>query len=254
MMMRDYRQVFIKEGERLDDLTWGDLKIIQNPQAPCFSIDSVLLTGFVMDLEFSLAADLGTGTGVIPLLLSSRNPEARFIAVEIMPQMAEMAERSVKLNGLEERISVINGDIKNCGELMVKNTFDLVTVNPPYQRPGACRISDDPVKAAYQCEIHCTLADIVREGARLLKTDGSLAMIHKTGRLAEILSLMEQNRLGIKRLRFVYALPDKDAEFFLIEGKKGYKGTPAVLPPLVVYKRQKEYTEEIMKLFGGREA
>lgn len=244
------RQEPLHQGERVDSLIRGGLKIIQNEKLPRFALDAVLLADFVIGKQAARVADLGTGTGIIPLLLAVSYPDAEFFALEIMPGLCEMASRSVKLNRLQDRIKIINEDILNCDKVVEKDSIDLVVSNPPYRKKGQCRISPDPSKAAYQCEVYCTMADIIEKGRELLKTGGSLSLIQRIERLDETAKLMSFHGVAAKRLRLVKSFGDKEAGLFLIEGEKGYKGECRETPPLIIFDSPGVYSGELKEIFS----
>ena len=246
--MRDNE--LLRPGERVDDLFRGGLVIIQNEKYPRFALDAVLLADFIVDKPMEKVADLGTGTGIIPLLLSVDYPDTDFFAIEIMPELCDMAERSVKINGLEERIKIIKCDILKSGQLIEKDSFDLVISNPPYQKEGQCRISPDPLKAAYQCELYCTLEDIIVKGSELLKPGGSLALIQRIERLAETTKLMLDYGVAAKRLRLVKSFLYSEEQLFLVEGEKGYNGQCREIPSLIIFESPGIYSSELKEIFS----
>ena len=243
----------LREGERIDDLIREDLKIIQNPDYFCFSIDAVLLAHFATLSKEDTVVDLGTGTGVIPLLLTSRAAGLQVQGLEIQPGVAEMAARSVVLNGLENHITIQAGDLRQVEGIFQPGGYDLVTANPPYQPVGKGRINPCEAKALARHELACNLAEVVKAGAFLLKSGGRLAMVHRSERLTELLTLMGANRVTPIRLRPVYARKGQKAGLILVEGIKGGKGDLEILPPLIIYEETGEYTEEIMSIYfhGG---
>ena len=245
--------VELREGERIDDLIREDLKIIQNPEYFCFSIDAVLLAHFATLSDGDRVVDLGTGTGVIPLLLTTRATGLQVRGLEIQPGVAEMASRSVVVNGLENQITIEVGDLRQVEGIFQPGRYDLVTANPPYQPVGKGRINPCEAKALARHELACNLAEVVKAGAFLLKHGGRLAMVHRSERLTELLTLMGANRLTPKRLRPVYAKRGQKAGLILVEGVKGGKGDLEILPSLIIYEETGEYTEEIMNIYfnGG---
>lgn len=239
-------------GERIDDLLWRNLKIIQNPEWFCFSLDAVLLAHFATIKSGDLVVDLGTGTGVIPLLLSARMKSARIVGLELKPEVAEMAQRSVSLNNLPDHIEIRIGDIKWAGSLLGKGAFDLVVSNPPYAPVGTGKISDSSIKAAARTEIFCTLEDVIREASLLLNTEGRFALVHRPARIGEILTLMRDYRLEPKRMRFVHPMMNREPNLILVEGIKKGKREVQVLPPLFVYQEKGIHSEEMKQIFAGK--
>jgi len=240
----------VQQGEeRIDDLLWRNLKIIQNPQWFCFSLDAVLLADFVTLRPGDRVVDLGTGTGVIPLLLSARVRSAHILGLEIKPEVAEMAQRSVLLNDLACHIEIKVGDIKSAVYQLGKGIFDLVVSNPPYAPVGSGKISGSFIKAAARTEILCTLEDVIREASALLNSEGRFALVHRPSRIGEILSLMRDFKLEPKRMKFVHPTASKEPNLVLVEGIKNGKKDVVVLPPLFIYQETGVYSEEMKTIF-----
>ena len=240
----------LKEHERLDDLHRNGYRIIQNEKAFCFGMDAVLLSGYAAVRERERAADLGTGTGIIPILLEAKTGGEHFTGLEIQAEMADMARRSVALNHLEEKIDIVCGDIKEASQIFGEASFDVVTTNPPYMNDAHGLQNPDPVKAIARHEVLCTLEDVVREGAKLLVPGGRFYMVHRPHRLVEIINTMTSFKLEPKRIKFVHPFVDKEANMVLIEGIKGGKSMIKVEKPIIVYKEQGVYTDEIYDIYG----
>lgn len=238
------------ENERIDDLQKNGYRIIQNPEKFCFGMDAVLLSGFAKVKEGEAALDLGTGTGIIPILLEAKTEGKHFIGLEIQEESADMARRSVALNGLEEKIEIVTGDIKDASERFGASSFDVITTNPPYMIGQHGLKNGNEAKTIARHEVLCDLEDILRESSRLLKEHGRFYMVHRPFRLAEILSTMIQYRIEPKRMRLVYPYIDKEPNMVLIEGLKGGKSRMTVEKPLIVYKEPGVYTEEIYTTYG----
>ena len=238
----------ISADERLDDIGRG-MKVIQSSSTPCFSIDAVLLADFASENSPHHVVDLGTGTGIIPLLLSRRLPEARFTALELMPVMAAQAARSIALNGLENRIRVVEGDIKNADSLLGRECADLVVANPPYYKVGHGRMNRDPVFAAARQEVSCTLADVIVSASALLKSYGRFAMVIRAERVAEAIGYLIKCGLNPGRFRAVQPYCDKPANLALLEAVKGGKSGLVIMPPLVVYDSPGCYSKEITEIY-----
>jgi len=237
--------------ERLDDLRWRGLKIIQNPDGFCFSIDAVLLAHFVTLKTGDHVADLGTGTGVIPLLLTARSRQIHTLGLEIHPQVVEMARRTVLLNNLDSLIEIRQGDIKTASREVGRGRMNLVTCNPPYAKTCTGKISGCLLKASARTEVLCQLEDVVREGAALLNSDGRLALVHRPSRLTDILALMRQYGVEPKRLRLVCPMPGKEPNLVLVEGIRHGRHSLAVEPPLFVYQEAQQYSAEMEGIFRG---
>lgn len=240
----------LKEGERLDDLQRNGYQIIQNGRLFCFGMDAVLLSGFAQVKEGERVLDLGTGTGIIPILLAGKTRGEHFTGLEISPVSADMARRSVALNDLEQRITIMQGDIKNAGELFAPASFDTVTSNPPYMIGQHGLVNPDIEKAAARHEILCTLEDVVRAAAKLVKPGGRFYMVHRPFRLAEIIRTLSEYRLEPKRMRLVYPYVDKEPNMVLIEAVRGGRPRMSVEKPLIVYERPGVYTPEIIEVYG----
>ena len=240
----------LKEHERLDDLHRNGYRIIQNEKAFCFGMDAVLLSGYAAVREGERAIDLGTGTGIIPILLEAKTGGEHITGLEIQAEMADMARRSVALNHLEEKIDIVCGDIKEASQIFGAASFDVVTTNPPYMNDAHGLQNPDPVKAIARHEVLCTLEDVVREGAKLLVPGGRFYMVHRPHRLVEIINIMTSFKLEPKRIKFVHPFVDKEANMVLIEGIKGGKSMIKVEKPIIVYKEQGVYTDEIYDIYG----
>ena len=240
----------LKEGERLDELHRNGYQIIQNSQKFCFGMDAVLLSGFARVKPGERVLDLGTGTGIIPILLRGKTEGRDFTGLEIQEESADMARRSVAYNCLEESISIVTGDIKEAAALFGAASFDVVTCNPPYMIGNHGLVNPEEPKAAARHELFCTLKDVVRQTARVLKPGGRFYPVHRPFRLAEILALLVQYRLEPKRMRLVYPFVDKEPNMVLLEALSGGKSRITVEKPLIVYKEQGVYTDEIYDIYG----
>lgn len=240
----------IKPGERVDDLQRNNYKIIQNTEKFCFGMDAVLLSGFAKVLLNESVLDLGTGTGIIPILLEAKTQGKRFIGLEIQKESADMAKRSVILNQLEDKIDIVEGDIKEASKLFGMASFDVVTSNPPYMNHSHGIINSDSSKAIARHEILCTLEDVIREAARVLKANGRLYLVHRPHRLVDIINTCSRHKLEAKRMRLVYPYIDKKPNMVLIECVKGGGRNLINCPPLIVYKKPGVYTDEIIEIYG----
>lgn len=230
---------FLKPGERLDDLQLSGYEIIQDPEKFCFGVDAVLLTDFVKVKPGERVLDLGTGTGVIPILLEAKTEGAHFTGLEIQEESADMARRSVLYNQISEKVDIVTGDIKEAAEIFKTASFDVITTNPPYMREqhGLENMTDARTIARH--EVLCTLEDILRESAKILpESKGRFYMIHKPFRLVEILNMMCHYKIEPKRLRFVHPYVDKEPTMVLIEGMKGGKSRVMIEPPIIMYHKK----------------
>ncbi|MBC7959722.1 MAG: tRNA1(Val) (adenine(37)-N6)-methyltransferase [Vallitaleaceae bacterium] len=240
----------IHEDERLDDLHIHGYKILQNPKNFCFGMDAVLLTHFTKVKEDELVLDLGTGTGIIPILLEAKTKGKYFTGLEIQKASAEMAQRSVLMNEQGHKISIVEGDIKEADVLFPLASFDVITTNPPYMDGGKGLVNDHSPKAIARHEIHCTLDDVIRVSSRLLQVGGRFYMVHKPHRLIEIVEVLKKYKMEPKRIRFVHAYKDKEANMVLIEAIRYGKPMVKIEKPLIIYDGVKQYSDEIYEIYG----
>jgi tRNA1(Val) A37 N6-methylase TrmN6 len=243
--------VQVYRDERIDDLLTKDMKIIQSKEVFCFSLDAVLLARFAaLPLKRGRVIDLCTGNGVIPLLLSTRT-ECPIDAVEIQERLYDMAKRNVVLNGLEERITVYHGDVKEALTYLRNGGYDALTCNPPYMPVVGGDKNKSSHVAIARHEILLTLEEMIRTSSQLVRSGGKVAYVHRAGRLADLITLMRKYKIEPKRVRFVHPKPGAEANMVLIEGIRDGKPDIKVLPPLVVYKENGEYCDEIYSIYYG---
>jgi len=242
--------IMLKENERLDELHRNGYSIIQDSKRFCFGMDAVLLSGYAKAKPGEMVLDIGTGTGIIPILMEAKTKGEHFTGLEIQPESADMARRSVAYNHLEHKIDIVTGDIKDASSLFAASSFDVITTNPPYMINDHGLKSDNDAKAIARGEVMCTLDDILRESARLLKTGGRFYMVHRPFRLAEILHDMVDFGLEPKTMKLVYPFVDKEPNMVLISGLKGGHSRITVEKPLIVYKEPGVYTDEIYDIYG----
>ena len=243
--------ILLKENERIDDLEFNNLKIIQNKEEFCFGIDSVLLSDFAKEIKSnSKIIDFGTGTGILPILLSGKTKDTKIYGIEIQEKMAEMAQRSVKLNNLENRIKIINEDIKNLNNIFEKNTFDVVITNPPYKINNTGLKNESEGKLISRHEIKCDLEDIVVAAKNMLKDKGIFYMVHRPERIVDICELLRKYKIEPKLIRVVYPKDEKEANLILIKAIKNANKFLKIEKPLIVYKENGEYTDEILKIYN----
>lgn len=235
-------------NEQLDDLQIMGLKIIQKKDGFKFGTDAVLLSDFSKDIVSKNTLDLCTGTGIIPFLLYGKSKTRCFCGIEIQPEMAKMAQKSVRLNGLEREISVICDDLKNAVKIFGKRKFDLITCNPPYIRSGVKNETDS--KTISRHEVMCTLEDIIKVSSELMKQTGRLAMVHRPSRIAELLYLMTKYKIEPKRIRFVHKTEKEPPVLVLVEGLYGAKSDVNVMKPLIMYDDKMNQTEEMNKIYN----
>lgn len=248
-MENNLRDSLVKPGERVDDLQNG-YYVIQNPEKFCFGMDAVLLSGFAKIKKDERVLDMGTGTGIIPVLLKSKTPGEHFTGLEIQEECAEMAQRSVAYNNLEQDIDIVCGDIKEAAEIFRAASFHAVTSNPPYMIGQHGLQNPYMAKAIARHEILCTLEDVVSQAAKVLKDRGRFYMVHRPFRLVEIFQVLTRYKLEPKRMQLVYPFKDREPNMVLIEALKGGNSRITVEKPLIVYEKPGVYTEEILKIYG----
>lgn len=243
------KKVNLNENERIDDLHRNGYLIIQDPKNFCFGIDAVILTGFVKVKKDETVLDLGTGTGVIPILLEAKTQGKHFIGVDIQQQSVDMATRSVIMNELESKIEIHLGDIKKLTENYKLSSFDVITSNPPYMNEGGGLINCYNPKAIARHELLCNLEDVIYITSKLLKPQGRFYMVHRPHRLTDILVLLRKYKLEPKNLRLVHSHIDRNPNMVLIEAIRGSKPMLTVQPPLIIYNENGKYTDEIIKIY-----
>lgn len=241
------KEAYLKADERLDELHRNAYHIIQNPAKFCFGMDAVLLSGFAKVKAGEKALDLGTGTGIVPILLEAKTQGKQFTGLEIQPESADMARRSVALNQLEEKVNIVEGDICKASELFAPSSFDVITSNPPYMTAQHGLTNSGEAKTIARHEVLCKLEDVIRESAKLLRPGGRLYLVHRPFRLAEIIPLMVQYKIEPKRMRLVYPYVDKEPNMVLIEGTRGGNPGMKIEKPLIVYKEVNVYTEQLLE-------
>ena len=259
----------LKEDERIDDLEYNNLKIIQNKNGFCFGIDSVLISDFAKEVKNnSIGVDLGAGTGIISILLTAKTEISKILSVEIQKEVAEMARRSVELNNMQNKIEIINLNIKeiinktkkeNLSDNLENNKiieklpregFDFVVTNPPYKKLETGKINNNEYKYISRHEVTADLADFIEVSRYLLKDKGTLYMVHRPERLVDIVELMRKNKIEPKKIRLVYSKVDKEPALVLIKGIKNARPFLKIDKPLVIYDTNGEYTDEIYDIYG----
>ena len=243
-------EVKLKPQERLDDLQVNGYEIIQHPGKFCFGMDAVLISNFARVKRGERALDLGTGTGNIPILLTAKTEGKDFVGLEIQEESADMARRSVVHNHLEDKVKIVTGDIKEAADIFGPVSFDVITVNPPYMIGQHGIANESDTKAIARHEVLCTLDDVLRESAKLLKPKGRFYMVHRPFRLAEIFSKMVTVGIEPKRMRMVHPFIEKEPNMVLIEGLRGGNSRMTVEPPLIVYKEVGIYNDELLAEYG----
>lgn len=244
------RERFRHPGERIDDLQRSGLWILQDPARFCFGMDAVLLSGFAAAGPGARVLDLGTGTGIIPLLMSAKTQAAQLVGLELQADSAGMAERSVRMNGLEGRVRIVQGDIREADGLFPPSSFDVVTSNPPYMIAAHGIADPESPKAMARHELCCSFEDVAAAAAGLLKVGGHFCLVHRPFRLAEILCTLTAKGLTPKRLRLVHPYADRGPNLFLLDCVRGGRPRLEVEKPLIVYERPGVYTQEIREQYG----
>ncbi|RKD28832.1 hypothetical protein BET03_07320 [Thermohalobacter berrensis] len=247
-------KVQLKEHERIDDLQCKGLKIIQDTTGFCFGMDAVLLANFCDIKNNSTVIDLGTGTGIIPLLVWAKNKVKKIYGIEIQKDVAEMARRSIRMNNLEDYIEILNFDLKEAPEKLGVNQFDAITTNPPYMEYGGGKVNPEDKKAISRHEIKCTLEDVIRVSSRLLRHNGRFFMVHRPHRIVDILWLLRKYKLEPKKIRFVHPKVDQKPNLVLVKSIKAAKPELKFERPLYVYNDDGTYTDEIYEIYNMNKA
>lgn len=240
----------LKDGERLDDLQRCGYKIIQNTEKFCFGMDAVLLSGFAKVNPNETVVDLGTGNGILPILLEAKTEGKSFTGIEIQSEIAQMAERSVRLNNLENKVHIINDDIKNIRNIMAPESVNVVVSNPPYMIADHGIQNPDSPKAIARHEVRCDFLDVAKAAKYLLKNGGRFYLVHRPFRLVELFNTLTDCGLEPKRMRLVHPYIDHEPNMVLIEALKGGKSRITIEKPLIVYESKGKYTQEIFDIYG----
>lgn len=246
-------KINLKENERIDDLEFKGYKIIQNKDGFCFGIDSVLLSDFAKNIKNnSKVMDLGTGTGILCILLSGKTKLKQIVGVEVQKEVANMAKRSVKLNSLENKIEILNENILNLEKIYEKGSFDAIVTNPPYKKlnTGIQNLNDKKLISRH--EITADLEDFIKISKNMLKDKGEFYMVHRPERLADIICLMRKYKIEPKLIRFVAPNVDKEPNLVLIKGIKNAKSFLKFEKILYVYNENGNYTDEILKIYNKK--
>lgn len=247
-------EIEIKQDERIDSLEYKELQIIQKKDGFCFGMDSIILSNFVrIPGKNAIIADLGTGTGIISILIAAKNKINKIYGFEIQEEMAEMADRSMIMNNLQEKVEIKNEDICGMSKRNWNKKFDVVITNPPYKKINTGLTNENKQKLISRHEVKCTLENIIYESAKILKDKGIFYMVHRPDRVVDILKLMRENKLEPKEIRLVYPHITDEANLVLIKGVKCGKEYLRILKPLIVYKKDNTYSEEILKIYEKEE-
>ena len=243
-------EIKLKENERIDDLEYKGLKIIQNTEGFCFGIDAVLLSDFAKDIRNnSNVLDLGTGTGILSILLSAKTNLNKIYGIEFQEEVAEMAKRSVELNHLEDKVEIINKNIKDLEKTFEKNTFDAIVTNPPYKKMETGKENENEAKFISRHEVTADLNDFIKVSFDMLKDKGSLYMVHRPERLPEIIYKLKINKLEPKIIRFVHSNVEQEPKLVLIKAVKNANEFLKIEKPLFIYDKNGEYTDEILEIY-----
>ena len=246
-------EIKLKENERIDDLEIKNMKIIQNKDGFCFGIDSVLLSDFAKEIkDNSKVVDLGTGTGILGILLCAKTNLKEILGVEIQEEVANMAQRSIELNNLKNRFRILNDNIKNIekNNINLKNNFDYVVTNPPYKKLNTGKINENEKKLISRHELTANLDDFIKTASFLLRDKGTLFMVHRPERLVDILEKMRKEKIEPKELKFIYPKINKEPNLILIKGVKNANPFLKIDKPLYVYNEDGNYTDDILKIYG----
>ena len=243
----------LKENERIDDLEYKGLKIIQNMEGFCFGIDSVLLSDFAKDIKNGATViDIGTGNGIISILLSAKTELKKIYGIEVQEEVAELASRNAKLNNLEKKIEIINKNIKDIFDLLSPNTIDAIVTNPPYMKIGTGNINENEKKNISRHEIKCNLEDIISISSKLLKSKGEFYMVHRAERIVDIFYLLRKYKLEPKSVRFIQPKIDRSPNLVLIKSIKNAGENLKIDKPLVIYDSEGKYTDEVLKIYNKK--
>jgi len=241
----------LNENERIDDLQYKNLKIIQNKDWFCFGLDSVILSDFAKKIKSgSNVLDLGTGNGILGLLLCAKTELNKIIGIEIQKDVCELAKRNIKYNELEYRFEIVNEDLKNLGKIYKENSFDVIVTNPPYMKNGSGAKNDTETKIIARHEMKCNLEDVIKISNKMLKNKGEFYMVHRANRICDILYLMRKYKIEPKNIRFVQPKSDKEPKLVLIKGIKNAGDFLKIEKNLIIYKEDGSYTDEILEIYN----
>ena len=246
-------EVFLKENERIDDLQLNNLKIIQNKDGFCFGIDAVLLSDFAKEISNnSKVLDLGTGTGILGILLCGKTKLSKIYGIDIQEDVCNMASRSIKLNNLENKFEIINKNIKDLKDIFEENTFDAIVSNPPYKKDNTGLKNESETKLISRHEITANLEDFISVSSKLLKNNGSIYMVHRPERLSDLFYLLKKYNLEPKKLRMIQSYVDSKPKLVLVKATKNAKSFLNIEQPLIIYNKDGSYTDEILKIYNKK--
>ncbi|QSX07349.1 tRNA1(Val) (adenine(37)-N6)-methyltransferase [Sedimentibacter sp. zth1] len=245
--------MILKENEKIEDLQCKGLKIIQNKKWFCFGMDAVLLANFCDKKRGAKTVDLGTGTGIIPLILYAKKHVDKVYGVEIQTEVAEMAKRSIEINGLQDKIEILNIDLKEVTKYLEPNSFDIVTSNPPYKLGNSGIVNPTDQKAISRHEILCTLEDVIKNASKLLKQYGKFYLVHRPDRLVDIMCLLRQYKLEPKRIRFIHPHINDKPNMVIIQASKNANRELKFDAPLYVYNENGNFSKEVHTIYDSEE-
>lgn len=247
-------EIILKDNERIDDLQLNNLKIIQNKDGFCFGIDAVLLSDFAKDIRNnSKVLDLGTGTGIVSILLCEKTKLSKIYGIDIQKDVCDMASRSIRLNKLENKFEIINTNIKNLKEFFEDNSFDAIVSNPPYKKDNTGLKNESETKLISRHEITASLEDFISVSSRLLKNNGNIYMVHRPERLSDLFYLLKKYNLEPKKLRLVQSYTNSKPKLILVKATKNAKSFLNIEEPLIIYNKDGSYTDEILKIYNKGE-
>ena len=245
-------EVNLKEDERIDDLEYKGLKIIQNKKWFCFGIDSVLLSDFAKEIKNnSTVLDLGSGTGIISILLSKKINAKKIVSIEIQKEVYEMSKKSIILNDLEN-VDFINEDIKNLNKIIENNSCDAIVTNPPYMKKNSGIKNENEMKLISRHEVKCNIEDIIKVSSKLLKDNGELYMVHRPDRLVGIIECLRKYKIEPKKIRFVYSKKEDNSNLVLIKAVKNAGEFLKIEKPLYIYDENNKYTDEVLEIYNKK--
>ena len=247
-------EVFLKDNERIDDLQLNNFKIIQNKNGFCFGIDSVLLSDFAKDIRNnSRVLDLGTGTGILGILLCGKTKLSKIYGIDVQTDVCDMASRSINLNNLQHKFEIINKNIKDLKNIFEENSIDAIVSNPPYKKDHSGLKNESETKLISRHEITASLEDFISISSKLLKSNGSIYMVHRPERLSDLFYLLKKYNLEPKKLRLVQSYNKSKPKLVFVKATKNAKSFLNIEEPLIIYNKDGSYTDEILKIYNKEE-
>lgn len=245
------RNIKLNKNERIDDLELNNLKIIQNKNYFCFGMDSVILSDFAKKIKNnSTVLDLGTGTGIISILLTAKTKIKKIYGIELQEEVAEIANKSIKLNNLENKIKIINDNIKNLEKYFKKNSIDAIVTNPPYKKENTGLKNENKIQLISRYELEANLEDFIKISSILLKDKGEFYIVHRPDRLADIIQILRKYKLEPKLIKIVYPKINKAPNLILVKAVKNANEFLKFEEPLIIYNNDNTYTDELLKIYN----